>query len=68
MQSGLLDFALDLIRQAETECAETDAGMRQAAAMVYVGDVYALLVTHDTAAVPTAESHGGSRSVWPFIR
>lgn len=67
-QAGLLDFALDLIRQAETACAETDTGMQEVAGMVYVGDVYALLVTRASGGPPAAGAAASRDGVWPFIR
>lgn len=67
-RAGLLDFVMDLIRQVETACEETDPGMQQAAGMVYVGDVYALLVTRDGESGLVRETVATRESVWPFIR
>lgn len=72
------DLFLQLITQAEAAC-DDDPVMHEAAAMVYVGDVYALRATHDlagadsvTTASPTtdlsSEQTGDSLRVWPFIR
>lgn len=67
-ETDLLDFATDLIRQAESACAETDPAMEQAAGLVYVGDVYALLVARAGGTGPCAEIVAARETVWPFIR
>lgn len=66
------DFSKALIREVENECAASDPDeMGDAAAMVLVGDVYALHVCHgetlnraqtETDALPTDDR------VSPFIR
>jgi hypothetical protein len=71
MNQNLDDFCQSLIRDAEQECAENDPGMTDAAAMVLVGDVYALLVCHgETSTAP--ESHYSTArendDLSPFIR
>lgn len=66
-ETDLLDFATDLIRQAESACAKTDPGMEQAAGLVYVGDVYALLVARAGGTGLCAET-ASREDVWPFIR
>ncbi len=68
--SFLDDFCRSLILEAEQECAENDPGMTDSAAMVLVGDVYALLVTHGAGALsdeqqPAAREDDG---LSPFIR
>lgn len=63
---ALLDLVAQIVRQAETACLDGDAAMRDAAGMVYVGDVYALLLTLADRDDPPAT--GASDSVWPFIR
>lgn len=76
-ESGF-DLFLRLIAQAEAAC-DDDPVMHEAAAMVYVGDVYALRATHDlaeaapvTATPPvtdtSAEQTGAGLRDWPFIR
>ena len=65
------DFSKALINRAEHDCAVSDPGMADAAAMVLVGDVYALLVC-DTVARgdPTTPAAPASRDdeLLPFIR
>ncbi len=71
MNHSLLDdFCRSLILEAEQDCAENDPGMTDSAAMVLVGDVYALLVTHGETALsdqykPIAREDDG---LSPFIR
>jgi hypothetical protein len=71
MNHSLLDdFCRSLILEAEQECAESDPGLTDAAAMVLVGDVYALLVTHGETSLaderkPIAREDDG---LSPFIR
>lgn len=69
--NDLYDFSKRLIREAETDCAEHDPGMVDAAAMVLVGDTYALLVCHggepprERRALEAFERENG---LSPFIR
>lgn len=65
---GPMDFVLNLIRQAEHACAEADPGMQEAAAMVYVGDVYQLLITRPGACYALPAPIESRDTVWPFIR
>lgn len=72
MDHNVIDrLSMTLIHRAEDECAEHDPGMVSSAAMVLVGDVYALHVfrddasAHRRAAVPNRD-HGDGLS--PFIR
>ena len=64
-------LSMTLIHRAEDECVENDPGMVSSAAMVLVGDVYALHVcqdeptTHRREPEPTDEH---SDSLSPFIR
>lgn len=63
---NVMNLSAALIEQAEIGC-ENDPGMYEAAAMVYVGDVYALYVTADSAAnqeLMPREREG----LLPFIR
>ncbi len=70
--SYLDDLSIALINQAEDDCAAYDPGMADAAAMVLVGDVYALRVCYgvappvDASSAPTALSKDEELS--PFIR
>ena len=64
-------LSMTLIHQAEDDCAEHDPGMVADAAMVLVGDVYALLVCRDDA--PThrpapSRTRGRHDGLSPFIR
>jgi hypothetical protein len=71
MNGSYLDnFSRNLIDRAESDCAETDPGMVAAAAMVYVGDVYALLVCRGNTERPQAVSAARERDeeLSPFIR
>jgi hypothetical protein len=72
MDHNVIDrLSMTLIHRAEDECAEHDPGMGSSAAMVLVGDVYALLVFQDDASarqrapVSTREHNEG---LSPFIR
>jgi hypothetical protein len=72
MDHNVIDrLSMTLIHRAEDECAQHDPGMVSSAAMVLVGDVYALLVfqddapAHRRAAVPMRERNDG---LSPFIR
>lgn len=63
---NVMNLSTALIKQAETEC-ENDPGMHQAAAMVYVGDVYALYAAADGAANQELTPHERD-GLLPFIR
>jgi hypothetical protein len=65
--SGLLDIARKLVREAEHLCGDADVGMQEAAAMVYVGDVYALFVINATDGERCKEV-APADAIWPFIR
>lgn len=72
MDHNVIDrLSMTLIHRAEDECAEHDPGMVSSAAMVLVGDVYALLVcqddasTHRCAPLPARDRNDG---LSPFIR
>ena len=45
-----------------------DEGLWEVAAMVYVGDVYALLVTDKTDAGEAERLPASDEQLWPFIR
>ena len=62
----VMDFSVALVEQAETGC-EDDPGMRDAAGMVYVGDIYALYAAADDAVNQESVS-APSGDLWPFIR
>lgn len=65
------DVSMTLIHQAEDECAAHDPGMVSAAAMVLVGDVYALLVCGGESAPyrpPVAPTREPVDALSPFIR
>lgn len=69
-QVNFSDFSQALIAQAEHAC-EADPDMREAAAMVLVGDIYSLFVASraapaEAAAKPLADLQ--FEAVWPFIR
>lgn len=72
MDSNTIDrLSMTLIHRAEDECAEYDPGMVSSAAMVLVGDVYALFVCQeDSSDRPhgreTPREHNNDLS--PFIR
>ncbi|HLF24194.1 MAG TPA: hypothetical protein VI565_09765 [Burkholderiales bacterium] len=72
MDSNTIDrLSMTLIHRAEDECAESDPGMLSSAAMVLVGDVYALLVCQDDRAAHRrgpAQARGHNDDVSPFIR
>jgi hypothetical protein len=52
-----------LVEQAETNCQD-DPSMKDAAGMVYVGDVYSLYAAADKA----VNTESVSDELWPFIR
>ena len=69
--NAIEEISMTLIHQAEDECAERDPDMISEAAMVFVGDVYALLVCElDTPPhrnAPPAERESND-VLSPFIR
>lgn len=65
------DFSMTLIHQAEDECAARDPGMVPSAAMVLVGDVYAILVCRGDSLplpLPLPLSRQRDNGLAPFIR
>lgn len=71
MSHDFLDeFSKTLILEVENECAETDPTMGDAAAMVYVGDIYALRVCHGEEVTREEGDDESSREngISPFIR
>lgn len=65
------DFSMTLIHRAEHDCAEHDPAMADAAAMVLVGDVYALLVCRDDTrpyVSSRVDASRGTDALSPFIR
>ena len=72
MDHSVIDrLSMTLIHQAEDECAERDPGMLSSAAMVLVGDVYALMICHDdpsTYRPPAIASREQNDGLSPFIR
>lgn len=71
--SYLDELSIALINRAERDCAEQDPGMADAAAMVLVGDIYALHVCRRAASpavvAPTAPAHRrDDGELSPFIR
>ena len=65
------DFSMTLIHQAEDECAANDPGMVSSAAMVLVGDVYALFVCRSGSLPyrpPTPDTRTREDALSPFIR
>jgi hypothetical protein len=72
MDSNLVDdVSMTLIHEAEDECVAHDPGMVSAAAMVLVGDVYALLVCRH-GSLPyrpaIADTRKRENGLSPFIR
>lgn len=64
-------FSMALIDQAERDCAIQDPEMAEAAGMILVGDVYALLICRDDAPsrnVAIVEATARENGVRPFIR
>lgn len=59
----VMDFSVALVEQAETRCQD-DPGMKAAAGMVYVGDVYSLYAAADKA----VNQESVTDDLWPFIR
>jgi hypothetical protein len=72
MERNMVDeLSMALIHQAEDECAAHDPGMLSSAAMVLVGDVYALHVcrTDAPARLPaTSRVRERQDHLSPFIR
>lgn len=72
MDHNVIDrLSMTLIHRAEDECAEHDPGMVSSAAMVLVGDVYALLVCQDDASThrcTPAQTRDHNDGLSPFIR
>lgn len=72
MDSNTIDrLSMTLIHRAEDECAEHDPNMVSSAAMVLVGDVYALHFCQDDSPIHRHErktSHPQSDDLSPFIR
>lgn len=67
--SPIDDFCRNLILEAEHDCAESDPGMTDAAAMVLVGDVYALLVSRgETGKDSPHDAAREDDGLYPFIR
>lgn len=65
-----MKISLELIEKAERACGK-DADLREAAGLVYVGDIYAMLTAMgETPASPLAPKIGehDNNSVWPFLR
>ena len=62
----VMDFSVALVEQAETGCQD-DPGMKDAAGMVYVGDIYALYAAAG-AVVNQENTAAPSGDLWPFIR
>ena len=68
-RSDFDQFSMALITRAEHDCAAHDPGMTEAAAMVLVGDVYALFVCDGMTLAPAPESmRAGNDELRPFIR
>lgn len=71
-QDSVNQVSVSLVNEAESECAETDPGMVDAAAMVLVGDVYSLLVSQVTLPDSKAEyappDVEDDDALLPFIR
>lgn len=63
-------FSMVLINQVEHDCAVQDPEMGDAAAMVLVGDVYALLICGDEAppSRTVVEAPARENGLLPFIR
>lgn len=59
----VMDCSVALVEQAETNCQD-DPSMKDAAGMVYVGDVYSLYAAADKA----VNTESVSDELWPFIR
>jgi hypothetical protein len=72
MDHNVIDrLSMTLIHRAEDECAERDPGMVSSAAMVLVGDVYALLVFQDDTSAPrraAVQAREPNDRLSPFIR
>lgn len=65
--TGAERVAAALGRPASTDDS-VDEGLWEVAAMVYVGDVYALMVTEKTDDTGCAPSSELDPELWPFIR
>lgn len=70
-RDSLNDLSKTLLHDAEDACAESDPEMCEAAGMVLVGDVYALLVSLGDG--PRGDAHtpqpeGEDDELEPFIR
>ena len=67
--SPIDDFCRHLILEAEHDCEETDPGMTESAAMVLVGDIYALLVSRGQGGGEEQKSETrDDDGCYPFIR
>ena len=68
MKRDPIERSKAMLEKAESDGADEDVALWEVAAMVYVGDIYALVALgsdeDDAAAPPRANAD----SVWPFIR
>lgn len=64
-RTTLTDRLRSVFGPPRSDETSVDEGLWEVAAMVYVGDVYAALVTDDASAKPKFDAGAG---LWPFIR
>jgi len=57
-----------MLTKAEADGTDSDVGLWEVAAMVYVGDIYALVALGSEDENAEAPARAPADSVWPFIR
>lgn len=63
------ELSITLMQKTEAEGLDGDLALWEVAAMVYVGDIYALVALGvDDESNNTAPASAPNSSVWPFIR
>lgn len=63
-----IESSMEVLNKADTYDSNDDAGLWEVAAMVYVGDIYALVALGEEADAAQAAVATPVDSVWPFIR
>lgn len=68
MTRTTIDWLLQAFVRSAPEETSVDEGLWEVAAMVYVGDVYAVLIVDQAQAEAAKVKQDADAALWPFIR